>query len=181
MHRYTYGYTYYIYIYINKKWGFPGSSVVKNPPANSEGTRDAVSIPGSGRFPWGRKSILAWRIPGGWGWGSSIGQGALGGAPGAHILLTLPLPLGLVSLPVPEPQFAHGGGRDLNQVRGPQADSPLTRGRDVGSGMQVVVALSRGKDPGSEVSGSADCPAPQHLLPSRPLPAPFLPTGPWGA
>ena len=43
----------YIYIYINKKWGFLGSSVVKNPPANSEGTRDAVSIPGSGRSPGG--------------------------------------------------------------------------------------------------------------------------------
>ena len=43
----------YIYIYINKKWGFPGSSAVKNPPANSEGTRDAVSIPGSGRSPGG--------------------------------------------------------------------------------------------------------------------------------
>ena len=29
-------------------WGFPGGAVVKNPPANGG---DAVSIPGSGRFP----------------------------------------------------------------------------------------------------------------------------------
>ena len=33
-------------------WGFPGGAVVKNPPANGG---DAVSIPGSGRFPWSRK------------------------------------------------------------------------------------------------------------------------------
>ena len=32
-------------------WGFPGSSVVKNPPANAEDARDVGSIPGSGRFP----------------------------------------------------------------------------------------------------------------------------------
>ena len=31
--------------------GFPGSSVVKNPPANAG---DPGSIPGSGRFPWRR-------------------------------------------------------------------------------------------------------------------------------
>ena len=30
-------------------WGFPGGSVVKNPPANAEDTRDVGSIPGSGR------------------------------------------------------------------------------------------------------------------------------------
>ena len=32
--------------------GFPGGSVVKNPPVN---TGDAGSVPGSGRFPWTRK------------------------------------------------------------------------------------------------------------------------------
>ena len=32
--------------------GFPGGSVVKNPPVN---TRDTGSIPGAGRFPWTRK------------------------------------------------------------------------------------------------------------------------------
>ena len=32
--------------------GFPGGSVVKNPPANAE---DAGSIPGLRRFPWRRK------------------------------------------------------------------------------------------------------------------------------
>ena len=31
--------------------GFPGGSVVKNPPANAEDARDAGSIPGSGRSP----------------------------------------------------------------------------------------------------------------------------------
>ena len=30
------------------KWGFPGGSVVKNPPANAG---DLGLIPGSGRFP----------------------------------------------------------------------------------------------------------------------------------
>ena len=33
--------------------GFPGGSVVKNPPANTEDTRDVGSIPGSGRSPGG--------------------------------------------------------------------------------------------------------------------------------
>ena len=32
-------------------WGFPGGSVVENPPANAG---DASSIPGLGRFPWRR-------------------------------------------------------------------------------------------------------------------------------
>ena len=32
--------------------GFPGSSMVKNPPANIE---DVGLIPGSGRLPWRRK------------------------------------------------------------------------------------------------------------------------------
>ena len=34
-----------IYIYV----GFPGGSVVKNPPASAGATRDSGSIPGSGR------------------------------------------------------------------------------------------------------------------------------------
>ena len=97
---------------VGSSWGFPSATAVKHPPTDAGGTRDAGSIPGSGRFPWGRKSILAWRIPGGWGEvGSSIGKGALGGAAGAQVLLTMPLPLGLVSLPVPEPQCAHSGDR----------------------------------------------------------------------
>ena len=33
--------------------GFPGSSVVKDPPANSGDVRDVGSIPGSGRSPGG--------------------------------------------------------------------------------------------------------------------------------
>ena len=33
--------------------GFPGGSVVKNPRANVGATRDAGSIPGSGRSPGG--------------------------------------------------------------------------------------------------------------------------------
>ena len=31
--------------------GFPGGTVVKNPPANAGGTRDAGSIPGMGGSP----------------------------------------------------------------------------------------------------------------------------------
>ena len=30
--------------------GFPGGTVVKNPPANAGDTRDTASIPGSGRY-----------------------------------------------------------------------------------------------------------------------------------
>ena len=30
-------------------WGFPGGSVIKNPPANAGDARDRGSIPGSGR------------------------------------------------------------------------------------------------------------------------------------
>ena len=44
--------------------GFPGGSVVKNPPAN---TGDVSSISGQGRSPGERTaphtSILAWEIP----------------------------------------------------------------------------------------------------------------------
>ena len=32
-------------------WGFPGGSVVKNPPTNVGDIRDAGSILGAGRFP----------------------------------------------------------------------------------------------------------------------------------
>ena len=34
-------------------WGFPGGSVVKNPPANAGDTRYVGSIPGLVRFPGG--------------------------------------------------------------------------------------------------------------------------------
>ena len=39
--------------YIPHKWGFPGSSVVKNPPAMQESQEigNAASIPGLGRSP----------------------------------------------------------------------------------------------------------------------------------
>ena len=33
--------------------GFPGGTVVKNPPASARDTRDVDSIPGSGRSPGG--------------------------------------------------------------------------------------------------------------------------------
>ena len=49
---------------IYSAWGFPGSSVVKNLPANA-GAMD--SVPGLGRFPGKgngyHSSILAWKIP----------------------------------------------------------------------------------------------------------------------
>ena len=48
-------------------WGFSGSIMVKNPPANAGNARDTVSIPGSGRSPGEEtathSSILAWEIP----------------------------------------------------------------------------------------------------------------------
>ena len=42
---------------VRNSWegGFPGGSVVKNPPANAEDAGDAGSIPGWGRSPWRRK------------------------------------------------------------------------------------------------------------------------------
>jgi len=47
--------------------GFPGGSVVKNPPANAGDTGGTDSISGSGRSPGGSNcnpsSILAWKIP----------------------------------------------------------------------------------------------------------------------
>ena len=49
------------------RWGFPGDSAVKNPPANAGDARDMSSIPRSGRVPGGsmatHSSILAWEIP----------------------------------------------------------------------------------------------------------------------
>ena len=36
-------------------WGFPGDTIVKNPPANAEDVRDMGSIPGLGRFPGGEQ------------------------------------------------------------------------------------------------------------------------------
>ena len=47
--------------------GFPGGTVVKNPPANAGDAGDVSSIPGSGRSleeeMTTHSSILAWRIP----------------------------------------------------------------------------------------------------------------------
>ena len=47
--------------------GFPGCLVVKNPPANAGGMRDARSILGLGRSlgvgNGNHSSILAWKIP----------------------------------------------------------------------------------------------------------------------
>ena len=47
--------------------GFPGGSVVKNPPPKAGNERDESSIPGLGRSPGGgmatHSSILAWSIP----------------------------------------------------------------------------------------------------------------------
>ena len=50
--------------YLYRGMGFPGGSVVQNPPANAG---DAGSIPGLGRTPeegnGNHSSILAWEIP----------------------------------------------------------------------------------------------------------------------
>ena len=58
--------------------GFPGSSVVKNPPASAGDTGDAGSIPWSGKSPGGgngkHSSILAWKIP----WTESGGLQSMG-------------------------------------------------------------------------------------------------------
>ena len=44
---------------------FPGGSVVKNPPANAEDTRDTGSIPGSGRSSGiGNGNPLQYFLPG---------------------------------------------------------------------------------------------------------------------
>ena len=54
----------YMYTYIHTSLGFPGGSVVKNPPAN---VGDVGSIPGLGRFPRegnvNTLQYLAWEIP----------------------------------------------------------------------------------------------------------------------
>ena len=52
---------------VSKWWGFPGGSVVKNPPANAGDTGDMGSITGS-RDPLERvmathSNILVWEIP----------------------------------------------------------------------------------------------------------------------
>ena len=53
-----------MYVYT---WGFPGATVVKNPPANEGDERDTGSIPGSGRsLEWEvatHSNILAWKAP----------------------------------------------------------------------------------------------------------------------
>jgi len=40
-----------VYIYVYCVQGFPGGTVIKNPPANAEDARDMDSIPGSERSP----------------------------------------------------------------------------------------------------------------------------------
>ena len=52
---------------VQQSWGFPGGSVVKNPPADAGDRGHVDLIPGSGRSPGEGKGnplcILAWRIP----------------------------------------------------------------------------------------------------------------------
>ena len=43
--------------------GFPGSAVVKNPPAKAGDVRDLGSTPGSGRSPGGGNGNPLWIIP----------------------------------------------------------------------------------------------------------------------
>ena len=48
--------------------GLSGSTVVKNPPANTGDQRDTASDPGSGRYPGigndnSQTTVLAWEIP----------------------------------------------------------------------------------------------------------------------
>ena len=54
------------YRQVTYTWGFPGGSVIKNPPANAGDVRDTSSIPGSARFQGGgmaaHPSILACKI-----------------------------------------------------------------------------------------------------------------------
>ena len=45
--------TFFVYFYVWTGMGFLCGAVVKNLPANTGGTRDAGSIPGSGRSPGG--------------------------------------------------------------------------------------------------------------------------------
>ena len=64
--------------FIHSLWGFPGGSVVKNPPANAG---DMGPIPGQGIFPEGEtathSSILVWRIP----WTEECGGHAVSNIP----------------------------------------------------------------------------------------------------
>ena len=58
----------YIYLHICTPFmGFPGGSVIKNPPANAGNARDVGSIPWSGRSSEKEMvthlSITAWKIP----------------------------------------------------------------------------------------------------------------------
>ena len=52
---------------VHSNVGFPGGSVVKNPPANAGDIGDVSSIPGLGRSPGGRNGNLlqysCWEIP----------------------------------------------------------------------------------------------------------------------
>ena len=55
------------YVSLHISMGFPGGSVVKNPPANAGDAGDQCSIPGFGRSleeeMVTQSSILAWKIP----------------------------------------------------------------------------------------------------------------------
>ena len=54
----------YYYHILSISGGFPGSTMVHNPPARVGNARDVGLIPGSGRSPGvGNGSILAWKIP----------------------------------------------------------------------------------------------------------------------
>ena len=57
----------FILYYDTIDWGFPGGTVVKNPPANAGDTEDLGLTLGSGRFPGVENGnslqYLAWRIP----------------------------------------------------------------------------------------------------------------------
>ena len=54
----------YYYHILSISGGFPGSTMVHNPPASVGNARDVGLIPGSGRSPGvGNGSILAWKIP----------------------------------------------------------------------------------------------------------------------
>ena len=50
---------------LRKPWGFPGGSVVKNPPASAGDTGDSGSMPGLGRSPReGNGNPLKYSCPG---------------------------------------------------------------------------------------------------------------------
>jgi len=53
------------YFSLFSSWGFPGGSVVKNPPANAGDTGDAGLIPGLGRsLGVGNSNLLQYFLPG---------------------------------------------------------------------------------------------------------------------